>query len=102
MQVAHPFCADVARVTMGGRTGFVDRDGKMAIAPQHEAANDFADGRAPVRVGQRWGLSIRQANSSLILNSTMRAHFRSTWPVEIGRALGYVNREGKYVWTLTA
>lgn len=45
------FVQGLARIVEGGKTGFVDRAGKIAIAPQFDAAGSFCEGLAPVCMG---------------------------------------------------
>jgi hypothetical protein len=49
------FREGLARVQVRDKVGFVDKDGKLAIAPRFDGAGDFSDARASVRVDQRWG-----------------------------------------------
>src|SRR5215208_5754955 len=42
-------------VTQGGRQGYIDKTGKMAINPQFERAYGFTEGLAPVMLGGRIG-----------------------------------------------
>ncbi|MEL6617102.1 MAG: WG repeat-containing protein, partial [Bacteroidota bacterium] len=46
---------DLFPITEGGAWGYVDRSGAVAIEPQFDAAGDFSEGRAAVRVRSRWG-----------------------------------------------
>src|SRR6476469_1651030 len=40
---------------MGGRAGYIDKDGKFAINPQFDSGAPFSDGLAAVRMGSAWG-----------------------------------------------
>jgi hypothetical protein len=42
-------------VTVDGRSGFIDANGKVVIPPTFEKAYSFRDGLAAVMVGGRWG-----------------------------------------------
>src|ERR671915_535582 len=42
-------------VTQGGRAGYINREGKLAITPQFEDARKFSEGLALVRIGGLWG-----------------------------------------------
>ncbi len=44
-----------ARIQVGGRWGFVDKGGRMAIAPQFDDAGDFNDDRALIKQGGLYG-----------------------------------------------
>ena len=43
------------RIEEGGRYGYVDAAGEVAIAPQYAAAGEFSEGLAPVRAGGCYG-----------------------------------------------
>src|ERR1051326_5664897 len=42
-------------VKVGGKFGYIDRDGKMAVNPQFDEASRFALGLAVVSVGSKYG-----------------------------------------------
>ena len=44
----------LAVVRIGGRFGYVDDKGRVAIAPQFDEAHNFFRGAARVRIGQDW------------------------------------------------
>ena len=48
-------------VSVGGRAGYIDKDGKFAINPQFESGTQFRDGLAAVRTGGAWGFIDRPA-----------------------------------------
>lgn len=53
---AKTFVSDgAAAVEQDGKWGFVDMNGKMAIAPKYEDANSFCAGVAPVKMDGKWG-----------------------------------------------
>ena len=51
----------LARVNMGGvygnggKSGYIDKTGKFAIALQFDEAASFSEGLAAVKVGNKWG-----------------------------------------------
>ena len=45
----------LAPVVTADRWGYIDKTGKLAIAPQFEIADPFSDGRALVGVGGKFG-----------------------------------------------
>lgn len=45
------FVQGLARIVDGDKTGFVDRAGKVVIAPKFDAAGSFCEGLAPVCMG---------------------------------------------------
>jgi hypothetical protein len=50
----------MARILVGHRWGFIDIDGKLAIAPQFDMALDFAEGHAAVQQNEKWGMIDKQ------------------------------------------
>ena len=40
---------------LNNRFGYIDKQGKFAINPQFDSAGDFANGVAPVWLGERQG-----------------------------------------------
>jgi hypothetical protein len=83
--------------------GFADRDGKMAISPQFEAARSFHDGRAAAMLNGRWGFIDKDGNWITEPDFSEVEDFRQG----VGRVLlvvgdderlGYVDRDGKYLW----
>src|SRR3981081_1947991 len=53
-------------IKVGGKYGFIDRNGKVAIQPQFDEAARFQDGLAPVSVNKAWGYIDR--NGKLAIN----------------------------------
>lgn len=47
------FVQGFARIIEGGKTGFLDRHGKVVIPPRFDAAGSFCEGLAPVCMGCR-------------------------------------------------
>jgi hypothetical protein len=45
----------LAAVQTGGKSGFIDRTGKVVIAPQFDDCTSFTDGLAAVMVGGKLG-----------------------------------------------
>jgi hypothetical protein len=42
-------------VTQVGKIGYIDRNGRIIIPPQYDAAYGFSEGLARIRVGDKWG-----------------------------------------------
>jgi hypothetical protein len=49
------FKGGLARIKIGGRWGFINRKGEMAIQPKFDYAKDFSSGLASVLRGNKWG-----------------------------------------------
>lgn len=70
------------------RTGFIDRTGRFAIEARFEAAQDFQEKLAAVRLGGRWGFI--DANGAIVI----RPQFQQVKPFREG--LAAVKIEGKW------
>lgn len=93
-----PVVNGLARIQIGHRWGFVDTSGKLVIAPQFDAVNDFSEGVAAVQVNEKWGVIDRQGK--WIVQPTLLA----LEPFSHGLASahldgkdGYIDRAGKWV-----
>jgi WG containing repeat len=53
------FSAGLARVRVDGKWGFIDTAGKMVIPPRFDYADNFSEGLAGIRVGEREGFGVR-------------------------------------------
>lgn len=51
-EIIHPFHEGLAAVYLDHKWGYVDKAGKMIIAPQFEEASDFQNGLAAVKIGK--------------------------------------------------
>lgn len=47
--------AGIFRIERNGKWGYVDRSGKVLVAPRFDGARDFFDGFAAVGAGAKWG-----------------------------------------------
>jgi hypothetical protein len=52
---AEPFSEGLAAVAVGGRLGFISRDGRMSVEPQYAEASSFTEGLALVRDKRGFG-----------------------------------------------
>ena len=50
----------MAVVSVGGRAGYIDTDGKFAINPQFDGGAPFSEGLAAVKIGDAWGFIDKQ------------------------------------------
>ena len=82
---------------MGGKWGYIDKQGKMVVNPQFDVAHPFVDGLAAVRIGDestgKWGYIDKQGK--MVVNP----QFDSTEPFAEGLAAvrngdkwGYISR----------
>src|SRR6185503_20546010 len=51
----YPFTEGLAMVTLGGKSGYLDKSGKEVIIPQYPEANAFSEGLAAVLTDESWG-----------------------------------------------
>lgn len=94
--------ADLFPITEGGVWGYVDRTGTVAIDPQFDAAGDFSEGRAAVRVRSQWGY-IRPDGSWVVEPQFATAGGFASGRARIGmgaggdRLYGYIDASGAEV-----
>jgi hypothetical protein len=50
-----PLKPGMARVQMGGKWGYINKEGRVSIAPQFEEADEFFEGLARVKMNDQWG-----------------------------------------------
>lgn len=83
---AVPFVSEEpAAVKMGGRWGFVNLDGEIAVEPQFDEAGSFSYGLAPVRQGADWGYI--NETGTLVIDSQYteaRSFYKGVAPVKEG------------------
>jgi WG containing repeat len=92
----------LAPVKVGGRWGFVDMTGKIAIRPQFGIANEFSEGLAAVGeggvMGGKWGFV--DLKGRYVINPRFVSVFsfsEGVAAVEIGDKWGYIDKEGSFV-----
>ena len=61
-EVAHPFSEGLAAVRIEGAYGFIDRTGKVVIAPRFQAVSSFTGSFAEVRLGNASGIIDRSGH----------------------------------------
>lgn len=104
---AAPFSEGVAVVRVDGRAAMIGQDGDYLIVPKLVEAESFSEGRAAVRFNSRWTYVRR--DDGLIVTSPA---FTSARPFRGGLGqvttgsgdnlrIGYVDRDGEYVWEPT-
>jgi KWG Leptospira. len=84
-------------IKAGGKYGFIDRSGKLAIQPQFDDAAQFQDGLAPVSVGKTWGYIDRRGKLTINPQFEMADPFSEGLAlVGIGHRFGYIHKDGKF------
>lgn len=101
---AFSFSENRARVMLDNYFGFIDTTGEIVIPTQFEDAYDFNEDFAAVQIGNSWYF-IKQSNGSLLLTPSfaeVKSFNNGLSMVSIGnendRRIGYINKEGEYVW----
>jgi hypothetical protein len=89
----------------GGKWGYVDRDGKVAITPRFDFAGKFTEGLAPVNVGGigvgKWGYVDNTGKAVIAPAFDEASEFlEGLARVKTGGKVGYIDRTGKFVWPL--
>lgn len=94
-----PFKDGLARILVGGKWGFVDRAGKVAIAPQFDEADDFADGFALAGLGERQGVIDRRGHWVVQPQFVQLGRFSGGMAAASRdlRHYGYIDHAGKWV-----
>jgi hypothetical protein len=83
-------------ISVNSQVGYIDRDGKFAINPQFEAAGNFSDGLALVRIGGRYGYVDRSCKIAINPQFESAGEFSdSLGLVRIGGKYGYLDKSGK-------
>ncbi len=86
------------QIARDGKWGYMDRTGRIAIAPQFEYERDFFHGLAGVYLGKKWGFI--DEKGTLVITAQfdeVRDFLADLAPVRIGRKWGYINTSGRMV-----
>ena len=85
-------------VVKDGKWGYIDKTGKMVIAPQFDATDGFSEGLANVRVGQKWGY-IDKTGQMVIPPQYDDGNLFSEGlaPIMVGNKAGYSDQGGKII-----
>src|SRR5438270_284384 len=85
-------------VKINGKFGYINRSGKVAIQPQFDDAEEFADGYAPVKLANRWGYVDSGGKLAIAPQFDMADPFSDGRAmVGLGPKLGYIDKTGKFV-----
>ena len=104
---AYQFSEGLAPVTVGGKTGFIDKNGQFIIKPKFDDVHSFRRGKILVRIGKKYALIDRNGRSIQIefdwinwATTSTEADLFTVGYVDERRTLrreGYVNLLGNYV-----
>jgi WG containing repeat len=79
-------------------TGYFDKSGKLAIAPQFESARNFSEGVAFVKLGSKWGLINKEGKIIINPQFDESGDFsEGLAQVKIGDKWGYIDKKGNMV-----
>ena len=94
-----PFKEGLARIAVGKKWGFIDRAGKVAIAPQFDWLDDFSDGYAVAGVGDLNGVIDRHGEWAAQPQFATIGRFDGGMaPASRDlRTTGYIDHAGKWV-----
>jgi hypothetical protein len=85
----------------GGPWGFADANDRFVIAPRFNDVGEFAQGLAPVKLGELWGFVERSGRMAIQPAYDEVAPFSDGLArVRKGETWGYINRQGKTLATL--
>lgn len=86
------------------RWGFIDKSGNWVITPRYEQVGFFSDGRATAigTGGKLWGYIDKSGGFVVKQQFSFAEPFQDGIAlVQVGKKVGYIDRDGKYVWPLT-
>lgn len=86
-------------ITVDGKRGFIDRNGKIVIPPTFEDLQEFKDGRAPAKVSGKWGFIDRSGKFVIEpkFDEIRWSFSEGLTPVLVGEKWGYIDQTGKFV-----
>jgi hypothetical protein len=98
LEEAQGFAQGLAAVKISERWGYIDRTGRMILAPQYQAAQGFSENLAAVKVGERWGYIDRTGRMVLAPQYEDAQPFvHDLAAVKVGERWGYIDRTGRMI-----
>ena len=96
---ADNFFEGLAKVTIKGRVGYIDYDGKIAIPPKYIKSIRFLEGLAPVEVSNgKWGYIDKNDQLTIPPNFELAGLFsEGLAPVKVNGKWGYIDKSGNTV-----
>jgi WG containing repeat len=82
-------------VQVGGKYGYQDATGRMAISPRFDNVYEFFDGLAAVSIGGKWGFIDRSGRAVIALQFDNAVSFNhGLAAVKVGDKWGFINKQG--------
>jgi len=92
------FHEGLAAIKQGGKWGYIDKSGKMVIAPQFNEALRFSEGLASVKSGDKWGFIDKSGKMAVAPQYEMAyQHEEGLAAVKQGGKWGFIDNTGKMV-----
>ena len=93
---AGSFSEGLAPVVKDGKYGYVDKDGRVVIAPTYDTASDFTDGKAVVQLNDKYGVVDTEGRSVIAPQfDGMTPDGTRGYVVEVADRYGYCDPEGR-------
>ncbi|MBS1795724.1 MAG: WG repeat-containing protein [Acidobacteria bacterium] len=91
------FSEGLAKIVVGGKSGFIDRNGQIVIKPQFKRAGCFSNGLAVVEINDKWGYINRQGNIAIPANFDAADNFSEDLAlVKVGELWGFIDNSGEF------
>jgi len=109
VESALPFAQGLAAIKVGGRWGYIDKSGNLAIPLQFEDAGSFsnvfpvesgglASGLAPVKIDGRWGYINKSGRVVIPAQfDYAKPFFTGLGAVQVGERWGFIDPTGRMV-----
>lgn len=97
-------------ITRNNKWGYIDKQGKVVIKPQFDAAEEFSEGLAAVNRGAdktysggRWGYIDKTGRVVIDFQFEEVEPFRGGLALvgDIYKGIGYIDKTGSYIWKAT-
>ena len=93
---AGSFSEGLAPVVKDGKYGYIDKDGRVVIAPTYDTASDFTDGKAVVQLNDKYGVVDTEGRSVIAPQfDGMTPDGTRGYVVEVADRYGYCDPEGR-------
>ena len=97
VESAYPFSDGMAKVSTGGKYGFIDKTGKIVIEPRYSDAKDFAEGYVPVKENKWYYIDKTGKKLSSLEFEQANVFSEGLASVKINGKYGFINKSGEIV-----